>query len=110
LLCATRSNYQLKNSQSQNSMPQNLYELGAIAFVFILAIREFFSYLKSRKSNGNNVLSQAILTELQSMNTNHLHELKGALEQGNERLVDTIHNGNTKMIELLGEIKGILSK
>ena len=44
------------------------------------------------------------------MNENHLHSLKDAIEKGNERLVDVIHADNTKMIEILGEIKGKLSK
>ena len=91
---------------------ENILQLGAVAVIFLFAVKEFFAYLKAKKSNGNgsSALNQAILTELQTMNENHLHSLKDAIEKGNERLVDVIHADNTKMIEILGEIKGKLSK
>ena len=88
---------------------QNVLELGAIAILFLVGIREFFSYLKSRKESGGNDLNNKILEELQLMNNNHLHTIQEVLEQGNARLIDAIHNDNTKMIELLGEIKGNLT-
>jgi len=80
-------------------------ELGAIGILFLAAIREFFSYLKSKNSNG---LSDQILEELKSMNTNHLQCLKEAIESGNRRLIDSQHQDNIRIIELLGEIKGQL--
>lgn len=97
-------------------MQENYIQLGALAAIFALAIREFFAYLKVKKSesNGSNGkgsdLSGAILGELRRMNDNHLHSLKEAIEGGNARLVDVIHNDNTKMIELLGEIKGKINQ
>lgn len=94
-------------------MPESLIQLGAVAVLFLVAIREFFSYLKTRK-NGNGEtgghLSQAILNELRAMNSNHLHSLQETLEEGNRNLISTIHSDNTKMIEILGEIKGNLNQ
>lgn len=99
-----------------------LLELGTVAILFLIAIKEFFSYLKARKdvintnsdsNNGSNgaatILSKAILGELQTMNSNHLHTIQKCVEDGNRNLIETIHSDNTKMIELLGEIKGVLS-
>lgn len=93
-------------------MQENLLQLGAVAILFLVGIREFFSYLKSKKENGGNgsYLNASILRELQTMNNNHLHTIQETLEQGNARLIDTIHNDNTKIVELLGEIKGNLSQ
>jgi hypothetical protein len=94
---------------------QSVLQLGAVAILFLVGIREFFAYLKSKKdnTNGNNGngygLNKAILTELQTMNSNHLHTIQKCVEDGNRNLIETIHNDNTKMIELLGEIKGVLS-
>lgn len=85
--------------------------VGLIAIVALI-IRELFAYLKSRKDVGNTVgdnLSTQILAELQKMNSNHLHTIQEVLENGNARLIDTIHNDNSRMIELLGEIKGNLN-
>ncbi|MCR4307370.1 MAG: hypothetical protein NUV80_02330 [Candidatus Berkelbacteria bacterium] len=95
-------------------MPTNeILQLGAVAVIFLFAVKEFFGYLKSRKDSNNVVagsdMSSLILKELQTMNTNHLHTLQETIEQGNARLVDSMHNDNTKIIELLGEIKGHLS-
>ena len=92
-------------------MPEAYLQLGAVAVLFAVAIREFFSYLKSKQveKNGTGKFDALILQELRTTNTNHLHDLKDVLEKGNYRLVDVIHADNTKMIELLGEIKGTLN-
>lgn len=93
---------------------QDILQLGAVAVIFLFAVKEFFSYLKSRKEGGGNgkevYMNQAILKELQTMNTNHLHSLQEAINDGNNRIVDAINNGNSKQIELLGEIKGKLDR
>lgn len=94
-------------------MPEeSLLQLGALGIILIFAIKEFFAYLKTRNEGSNknegNVFSEAIFKELQTMNNNHLHSLQETIEQGNARLVDSMHNDNTKIIELLGEIKGRL--
>lgn len=92
-------------------MPDNSFlELGALGIILAFAIKEFFSYLKARKEpSDKNGFNQAILSELQTMNNNHLHALQEAIEAGNRQLVETIHSDNTRMIELLGEIKGNLN-
>ena len=97
-------------------MESEVLQLGAVAVLFLVGIREFFSYLKLKKdseTSGNGgastTLSKAILGELQTMNSNHLHTIQKCVEDGNRQLIETIHSDNIKMIELLGEIKGILS-
>ncbi len=92
-------------------MPEGYLQLGAVAILFTVAIREFFSYLKSKQEekNGTGNCNALILKELQIMNTNYLNSLKDVIENGNCRLVDVIHADNTKMIQLLGEIKGVLN-
>lgn len=94
-------------------MEQSIEQLGVLGLILLFLIKELFTYLKAKKnesnSNENNLLTAAIFKELQTMNNNHLHSIQDAIEQGNERLVDAIHSDNTKMIELLGEIKGTLN-
>ena len=33
-------------------MPEDITQLGAVAIIFIFFLKEFFSYLKAKKSNG----------------------------------------------------------
>lgn len=84
---------------------ENITQLTAIGIIFAIAIREFFGYLRTKK-NGNNGFNRQILEELRAMNINHLHAIEKAVKDGNDRLIETIHNDNMKIIELLGEIKG----
>jgi hypothetical protein len=89
-----------------------LLQLGAVAIIFLVCIREFFIYLKQKKigspfSNGS---GKQILEELQTMNNNHLHEICDKMEAGNARLVNTMHEDSMKIVELLGEINGKLSR
>jgi hypothetical protein len=65
---------------------------------------------KAKKNQTNGNTSKDILKELQLMNTNHLNSICKKIEDGNRELIDTIHDDNMKIIELLGEIKGKLSK
>ena len=58
----------------------------------------------------SNDFNDAILKELQMMNTNHLHSIEKAITDGNARLIESIHNDNIMMIEALGRINGKLSK
>ena len=84
-----------------------IIDLVAVAIIFAFAIKEFFSYLKGRKPQDTN---KEVVSELKLMNSNHLHAIQECIEKGNCQLVATIHNDNTKMIEILGEINGKLSK
>ena len=89
-------------------MPEEYLILGPIGILFLFAMKEFFAYLKSKK-NGNG-FNQQIFEELRTMNTNHLHDIRDCIETGNRQLIDTIHDDNTKIIEILGRIDGKLSK
>lgn len=95
-------------------MTNDLLQLGAVAVIFLFSIKEFFAWLKQRKENGNNgknnVVMESMLKELRTMNENHLHALKDSINTGNDRIVDAINSNSIKQIELLGEIKGKLSK
>lgn len=86
-----------------------LSEIGAVAIIFIFCVKEFFSYLKTKK-NGGDGTAKAILGQLTKMNENHLHDLRNCIDSGNRELIKTIHDDNTKMIEILGRIEGKLSK
>ena len=96
-------------------IPSEVYQLGALAIIFFLFVKEFFSYLKGRK-NGTGI-NQAILDQLQTQNSNHLHTITEEITKGFDklecsvsRLNDTTRNGQEKMIGILSEIKGQLSK
>jgi len=82
-----------------------LLQIGTVAILFLIFIREFFSFLKGRKPNGKEI-EKDILTQLQLSNTNHLVHIQESIE----KLNCTIRDGNEKMIALLSEIKGQLSK
>ncbi len=94
--------------------PESLTQMGILGVVLLFLIKELFSYLKSKKdgnsadalSSSGNDTSTLILKELQRMNDNHLH----TIQESNERLVDVMRDGNMKIVELLGEIKGNLNQ
>jgi len=65
--------------------------------------------LQNNNASKGNELSVAILDELKLMNGNHLHTIQKCMEDNNRCLTETIHDDNTKMIEILGRIEGILS-
>lgn len=103
-------------------MTTEVLNLGAVAVIFIFAVKEFFSFLKSGKDTTSkskekeNELTVAMLTELQKMNGNHLHSIQEAIEKGTEKSViafsehaEREHQDSMKIVELLGEIKGNLS-
>ena len=92
----------------ENEIIQYGSVIAGLLAIITLIIRELFAFLKT-KNNGNG-LSNQILRELQIMNQNHLHSLQEAINNGTDRLIDTIHKDNTKIIEALGEIKGTLRR
>lgn len=91
-------------------MESELLQIGGLAALFALAIREFFAYIKSRNSNTTNDFSKQIFEELKLMNGNHLHSIEKAINEGNQQLIHSMHEDNMKMIEILGEIKGNIKK
>lgn len=87
-------------------------QVGFPSFITYLIIKEGFAYLRSRKDGGKDTEfnSKAILDELVKMNNNHLHSLEDAIQNGNKEIVKAITDGNFKMVEILGEIRGSLRK
>ena len=75
-------------------MEPEILQLGAVAIIFLFAIKEFFSWQKSRK-NG----SSSILRELQLMNSNHLTSICKVIGSGDKEIVKAI----TDMRETLGD-------
>ena len=89
-------------------MPNEFLQVsGAIALVALI-IRELFTFLKAR-NHYDSGMNKQIFQELQTMNNNHLHSIQDAIEQGNRDMVRTMNEGQSRQIQLLGEIKGILS-
>lgn len=95
-----------------NLNSETLLILGPVGILFFFAIKEFFTYLKQKKSTEANpsIMSEQIFQELQTMNNNHLHSIQDAIQDGNNRLIDTINHGNNKMIEVLGRIEGRIQR
>jgi len=97
-------------------MSTELIQIGAVGVIFVFAIREFFLFMRTKK-NGNGNVNKQLLEAITKQNENHLHTIQETMEAivrdinaGNNRVVDSITNGNMKIIELLGAIKGKLSK
>lgn len=91
--------------------PESYAQLGAMGIILLFTIKELFAYLKAKKQNGaGNGIMESMLAELRTMNENHLHSLKDAINDGNNRVVDAINTGNMKQIELLGKIEGKLDR
>ena len=86
---------------------EQIYQLGAPAVILIFAIKEYFSYQKSKKNGAWD--GKAILQELQTLNNNHLHSLETAINDGNAQITKAINDGNMQMIQVLGKIEGLLS-
>lgn len=87
-------------------MNPQILQLGAVAIIFALAIKEFFGYLKTRK-NGNGNYGKMI-QQLKTMNDNHLRSIGQDINTGNDRIVDAIKDMHTDLAKELGEIKGRL--
>ena len=78
-------------------MSSEYLQLGAIGIIFIFFLKEFFSYLKSRK-NGNGKqdskqnISLAVLdTKLKAIETNHLPTIIKRLDRIDEK-IDKIYD------------------
>ncbi len=91
--------------------PLDFIDLGATAVVALAAFWAVVQIDKAKKANGNgNGTNKAILQQLQTMNDNHLHSMEECIRDGNKQLIETIHNDNIKIIELLGRIDGRLDR
>jgi len=87
------------------SITPELLQTSALAIILLFTLKEMFAYFKSKKPNGSNI-NKDILGQLELTNTNHLIHITESIE----KLNCTIRDGNEKMIALLSEIKGQLSK
>lgn len=80
-------------------------EYTAIAIIVIFLIKEMFSYLKSRKSNGTN---GKMLTELKAMNENHLNSIRTEIIRGNKEIVEAINRMSSSVGDKIdGVEKGV---
>ena len=86
----------------------------ALAAMFIWLLYQLNKQKKQPLNNGTNKL---ILEQLKEQNANHLHGISEQIaalcekiNTDNDRLIDTIHDDNRQVIQLLGEIKGLLSR
>jgi hypothetical protein len=73
-------------------------EIGAMGVIFFFAIKEFFSYLKSKKNGGG--LDKQILDELQSQSNNHLSHLQGCMEAGFEGMINRLDDIKEVLIRM----------
>ena len=79
-------------------MPNEIYQLGAVAVIFLFAIKEFFSWLKTKnnKKNGKDINGQLEMLNLKM--DNHLSAL--------EARIRTIEKEIAEIKEDIREIKG----
>ena len=96
---------------------KDLIDLGGTIVVVFGFIWLLYQQNKQKKQPLNNGMSKLILDELKTQNANHLQgisrqigELCDKINENNDRLIDTIHQDNQRVSQLLGEIKGILSR
>ena len=74
-------------------------------------MKEFFAYLKNKKTNGsNNTINRSVLSELKLLNENHLNQIDKSIRDGNKDIVQAINNSGQKQIEMLGRIEGRLDR
>lgn len=88
---------------------QDYIQLGAVAIIFLFCAKEFFSYLKSKKTSGTNGWMN-VVDEIKTLNSNHLHSIEESMNSGNDRVVAAISNMHQDLKGVLCEIRGKLSK
>ena len=85
-----------------------LVDLGGTVVVAVIAFYSFVQIFRFKKnSNG---YDKGSLEQLKLMNTNHLNSIERVIGEGNRDIVRAISDGNQRIVELLGEIKGNLNK
>ena len=99
-------------------MPKEYLEMGAL-FIVVMALIKLIEFLINKYTTKApfNGTSKAILQELQTQNQNHLHSISVQIDNmcksittNNVDLMESIHRDNVQIIQLLGEIKGVLSQ
>ncbi len=100
------------------SMNSEYLQLGGM-FIIAYSLIELVKFIinKYTAKAPFNGTSKAILTELQTQNQNHLHEISIQISEmcnninlGNDKVVDAIKTMHTDLASRLGEIKGVLSQ
>ncbi len=87
--------------------PEQL-NLGAVAIIFLFFLKEFFTYLKSRKY-GNGA-SKDLLKEVQLMNSNHLSSILTEMTKGNSEVVGAINNMNKEIGDKIDNLNTGISR
>jgi len=67
-------------------MTDGLLQLGAVAVIFLVAIREFFAYLKARKNGNGNGEMASIKKELVNIKENHLSHIHEKITELNTKV------------------------
>lgn len=92
-------------------IPIEYLNIGAVAIVFVFCVKEFFKWLGKKGQKGElNGYGKLLLDEMKTQNQNHLHTIETGMNDGFDRIVDTLNNNDKQIIQLLGEIKGVISR
>ncbi len=83
-----------------SELTPEILQMGTVAILFLLFIKEFFAYLRNRKNNNNN--NGSIIKTLKLLEDNHLNTINGKVDRLDDKL--------DKIINLLVEIKTKLNK
>lgn len=86
-------------------MSDNYLQIGAVAIIFLFAIKEFFAWLKVRRNgNGNDALEALNLmnVRLKEMGNDNHHEVIGKL--------DELVKVNNEQLYILKDVKGSIEK
>lgn len=91
--------------------------MGGTVIISLAMIWLFYESIKSKKNNGNNKNNDNLngslsdlKNEIKLMNTNHLHAIELAINNGNKEIVSSINCMRVEMIEKLSEICGHLKR
>lgn len=81
-------------------------QMGAIGVIFLFAIKEFFSWLKSSKKGGqktqNDIDIALLQQDVREIKTNHLSHIEKSLEENKQE-----HKENRELLILIASQLGI---
>lgn len=94
-------------------MTKDYVELGALAVIFLFAIKEFFAWLRTRKNGNATEVNKQLLDAITVQNQNHLTHINTALDKmcndincGDDKIVEAIKAMHIDLSARLGELKG----
>lgn len=76
-------------------------QLGAVAIIFLFAIKEFFSYLKSRKTTGTSNNYEVELAKINEKLNNHIEHFCKSLDENCGDIKDIKKDINTLNIAVV---------